>query len=269
MFERFTDRSRRVVVLAQLEAKMLGHGNIGSEHLMLGLIHQESGIPATVLAAAGVTLDAARAQVADIAGAGKAPTGHMPFTPRAKRVLELALREALELGHSSIRPEHMLLGMIRGKDGTGLLVLERLGEPLPSLRQRVIDAVAAPSDQALEDDLSQVRRTWTWPSDPGIGPDLRIRNEPIVEFRHLITSLDRRLTNIEEHLGIAAEPEIMPGFRGLLVSIDKHLARIESHLGIARGSGTTEPESAREAGTSEPGTSESGTGEEGPAAVAE
>lgn len=236
MFERFTDRSRRVVVLAHLEAKMLGHGHIGTEHLLLGLIHDESGIPATGLAAAGVTLDAARVRVAEIVGAGdKTPRLHVPFTPRAKRMLELALREALQLGHASIRPEHMLLGLIRERDGVGAQVAERLGEPLPALRQRVIDAIAAPADQPDEDDPRPVRRTWTWPSAPDIGADLRISKEPIFDLSHLITSLDRRLTNIEEHLGIPAEAEMMRGFRGLLVSVDRHLARIERRLGIGAG----------------------------------
>lgn len=260
MFERFGDRSRRVVVLAQQEAVALRHGHIGTEHLMLGLLHEESGISSQVLSAAGVTLDAARAQVAEIAGTGsKPPTGHIPFTPRAKRVLELALREALELRQSYIRPEHMLLGLIRERDGAGAQVLERLGGPLPGLRQRAIDAVAAgPSDPAFADELRRGRRVWNWPPDPGLEPGLRIRNEPIVDFRHLITSLDKRLANIEEHLGIAAEPEMMTGFRGLLLSVDKHLARIERRLGIAAA-----PEGA------EPKAAERETGEEGPAAAEE
>lgn len=264
MFERFTDRSRRVVVLAQLEAKLLGHGHIGTEHLLLGLIHDESGIPAAGLAAAGVTLDAARVRVAEIVGPGdKTPRVHIPFTPRAKRVLELALREALQLGHASIRPEHMLLGLIREHDGVGAQVAERLGDPLPALRQRVIDAIAAPADQADEDDPRPVRRTWTWPSAPDIGADLRISKEPIFDLSHLITSLDRRLTNIEEHLGIPAEAEMMRGFRGLLVSVDRHLARIERRLGISAGqepgAGTeNEPE-----GETATGRRESSTGDEG------
>jgi hypothetical protein len=265
MFERFDERSRRVVVLAQEEARMLGHGHIGTEHLLLGLIHEESGGPATALTAAGVTLDAARARVTELTGTGgQAPTGHILFTHRAKRVLELALREALELRQSYIRPEHMLLGLIRERNGAGAQVLERLGGPLPALRQRVLDAAKdAPADPGFEFDFRLGRRVWNWPPDPGLGPDLRIRNEPIVEFRHLITSLDQRLSNIEEHLGIAPEAEMMTGFRGLLLSVDRHLARIERHLGI-----TPEPEAAQPA-DAQPGAAEREAGNEGPAASAE
>ena len=189
MFQRFGDRSRRVVVLAQEEARMLGHGHIGTEHLVLGLIHEESGIPATVLAAAGVTLDAARVQVAEIAGSGgKAPPGPIPFTPRAKRVLELALREALELRQSYIRPEHMLLGLIRERNGAGAQVLERLAGPLPDLRWRVLAAAEdVPSDPAFEDEYRQERSIWSWPPAQGLPPGLRIRNESIIEVRHLLT----------------------------------------------------------------------------------
>jgi ATP-dependent Clp protease ATP-binding subunit ClpA len=242
MFERFGDRSRRVVVLAQEEARMLGHRHIGTEHLLLGLIHEESGVPATVLAAAGVTLDAARVQVAEIAGpGGKAPPGHIPFTPRAKRVLELALREALELRQSYIRPEHMLLGLIHEPNGAGAQVLERLAGPLPDLRWRVLAAARdVPSDPAFEDEYRQERSIFSWPPAQGLPPGLRIRNESIVEFRHLLTTLDKRLSNIEQHLGIAAEEEIMTGFRGLLLSVNRHLGKIERHLGIAAGQETGE-----------------------------
>lgn len=235
MFERFGDRSRRVVVLAQEEARALGHGHIGTEHLMLGLLHAEAGVSAQVLAAAGVTLDAARVQVAEIAGSGgKAPAGHIPFTPRAKRVLELALREALVLRQSYITPEHVLFGLISERKGVGAQVLERLGGPLSGLRERVLEAtVNEPSDPAFEDEYRQERSIWSWPPLQGLPPTLRIRNESIVEFRHLLTSLDKRLSNIEQHLGIAPEEEIMTGFRGLLLSVDRHLGKIERHLGIA------------------------------------
>jgi ATP-dependent Clp protease ATP-binding subunit ClpA len=235
MFERFGDRSRRVVVLAQEEARALGHGHIGTEHLMLGLLHPEAGVSAEVLAAAGVTLAAARVQVAEIAGpGGKAPAGHIPFTARAKRVLELALREALELKQGYITPEHMLLGLIVERDGAGARVLDRLGGPLPELRQRVLDAAREmPSDPAFEEEHRRERSIWSWPPLQGLPPTLRLRNESIAEFRHLLTTLDKRLSNIEEHLGIAPEEEIMTGFRGLLLSVNRHLGKIERHLGIA------------------------------------
>jgi ATP-dependent Clp protease ATP-binding subunit ClpA len=234
MFERFTDASRRVVVLAQEEARMLGHGHIGTEHLLLGLLNEQSGIPAKVLESAGVTLDAARVQVAEIAGPGsKPPRGHIPFTPRAKRVLELSLREALELRQSNIRPEHVLLGLIRERNGVGAQVIERLGGPLPDLRQRVLDAAKdAPPDPVREEEHGPERSVWNWAPVRGPGPELQLTNESVFGFRHLLTSLDKRLSDIEQHLGIAAGERNRPGFRGLLLSVDSHLANIERHLGI-------------------------------------
>jgi ATP-dependent Clp protease ATP-binding subunit ClpC len=114
MFEKFTDKARRVVVLAQEEAKLLNHNYIGTEHILLGLIHEGEGVAAKALEALGISLDGVREQVQEIIGQGQtAPTGHIPFTPRAKKVLELSLREALQLGHSYIGTEHLLLGLIR------------------------------------------------------------------------------------------------------------------------------------------------------------
>src|SRR5579863_6195451 len=114
MFERFTDRARQVVVLAQEEARALGHGYIGTEHILLGLLSEREGIAAQALAALEITLDAARLQVAEIIGEGTGqPSGNIPFTPRAKKVLELSLREAQRLGDGYIGTEHILLGLAR------------------------------------------------------------------------------------------------------------------------------------------------------------
>src|SRR5947209_3701811 len=114
MFERFTDRARRVVVLAQEEARMLNHNYIGTEHILLGLIHEGEGVAAKALESLGISLEAVRSQVEEIIGqGGSSPSGHIPFTPRAKKVLELSLREALQLGHNYIGTEHILLGLIR------------------------------------------------------------------------------------------------------------------------------------------------------------
>ena len=114
MFERFTDRARRVVVLAQEEARMLNHNYIGTEHILLGLIHEGEGVAAKALESLGISLEGVRSQVEEIIGQGQqAPSGHIPFTPRAKKVLELSLREALQLGHNYIGTEHILLGLIR------------------------------------------------------------------------------------------------------------------------------------------------------------
>src|SRR6266480_644441 len=139
MFERFTDRARRVVVLAQEEARMLGHNYIGTEHILLGLIHEGEGVAAKALESLGISLEAVRQQVEEIIGQGQqAPSGHIPFTPRAKKVLELSLREALQLGHNYIGTEHILLGLIREGEGVAAQVLVKLGADLNKVRQQVI-----------------------------------------------------------------------------------------------------------------------------------
>jgi ATP-dependent Clp protease ATP-binding subunit ClpC len=143
VFERFTDRARRVVVLAQEEARMLNHNYIGTEHLLLGLIHEGEGVAAKALQSLDVALDAVRRQVEEIIGQGQdAPGGHIPFTPRAKKVLELSLREALQLGHNYIGTEHILLGLIREGEGVAAQVLVKLGADRERVRQQVIQLVA-------------------------------------------------------------------------------------------------------------------------------
>jgi ATP-dependent Clp protease ATP-binding subunit ClpC len=143
MFERFTDRARRVVVLAQEEARMLNHSYIGTEHLLLGLIHEGEGIAARALESLGVTLTAVREQVQDIIGSGQqAPSGHIPFTPRAKKVLELSMREAIQLNHGYIGTEHILLGMVRANEGVANQVLGNLGADQARIRQTVTDMIS-------------------------------------------------------------------------------------------------------------------------------
>lgn len=143
MFERFTDRARRVVVLAQEEARMLNHSYIGTEHLLLGLIHEGEGIAARALESLGVTLTAVREQVQDIIGSGQqAPSGHIPFTPRAKKVLELSMREAIQLNHGYIGTEHILLGMVRANEGVANQVLTNLGADQARIRQTVTDMIS-------------------------------------------------------------------------------------------------------------------------------
>jgi len=143
MFERFTDRARRVVVLAQEEARMLNHNYIGTEHILLGLIHEGEGVAAKGLESLGISLEAVRSQVEEIIGQGQqAPSGHIPFTPRAKKVLELSLREALQLGHNYIGTEHILLGLIREGEGVAAQVLVKLGADLSRVRQQVIQLLS-------------------------------------------------------------------------------------------------------------------------------
>jgi hypothetical protein len=156
MFERFTNRARRVVVLAQEEARVLNHNYIGTEHLLLGLIHEGEGVAARALESLGVSLEAVRAQVEEIIGEGtEAPTGHIPFTPRAKRVIELSLREARQLRHNYVGTEHILLGLVREGQGVAAQVLVKLGADLPRVRQEVVQLLAGGKAEAeeVEEDL--------------------------------------------------------------------------------------------------------------------
>src|SRR5262249_22962541 len=144
MFERFTDRARRVVVLAQEEARLLRHNYIGTEHILLGLVHEGDGVAAKVLTTFDISRQDVQVEVVDIIGeaaADSVPSGHIPFTPRAKKVLEMALREALELGHNYIGTEHILLGLLREGEGVGAQILVRRGAALPAVRQRVVSAL--------------------------------------------------------------------------------------------------------------------------------
>jgi hypothetical protein len=139
MFERFTDRARRVVVLAQEEARMLNHNYIGTEHILIGLVREDGGVAGGGLESLGISVDAVRQRVKEMIGIGEqAPSGHVPFTPRAKKVLELSLRESLQLGHDYIGTEHIMLGLIREGDGVAAQVLVLLGADLNQLRQQVL-----------------------------------------------------------------------------------------------------------------------------------
>jgi ATP-dependent Clp protease ATP-binding subunit ClpC len=156
LFERFTDRARRVVVLAQEEARLLNHNYIGTEHILLGLIHEGEGVAARALESMGISLESVRSQVVEIIGQGaQAPSGHIPFTPRAKKVLELSLREALQLGHNYIGTEHILLGLIREGEGVAAQVLQKLGAELHKVRQTVIQLLSgAQSDEPSSSESS-------------------------------------------------------------------------------------------------------------------
>jgi ATP-dependent Clp protease ATP-binding subunit ClpA len=196
MFERFSNQSRRVVVLAQEEARMLNHNYIGTEHLLLGLLHEGRGTGATALTSAGITLEAARAEVESIIGQGtQVPAGHIPFTSRAKKCLELSLREALQMGDNYIGTGHLLLGLLRTSDGVGVQILERLGADLGQLRDQVT--------AELEND-----------PEAGESPDESVLVRPSRQrdpIRRLLDTIDNRLSSIEGHLGITrAEPAAGP-----------------------------------------------------------
>ncbi|MFF5287993.1 ATP-dependent Clp protease ATP-binding subunit [Paractinoplanes globisporus] len=186
MFERFTDQARRVVVLAQEEARLLNHHYIGTEHLLLGLISEGDGVAAQALTALGVTLEAARLEVEEVIGAGREATGvHVPFTPDAKNVLELSLREALKLGHNHIGPEHILLGLVRDSGNVAAQTLVTLGADPRRVREKVLQllsghpaltAAPAPATSALLDQFGEnlTQRARDGGLDPVIGRDREI-----------------------------------------------------------------------------------------------
>jgi len=188
MFERFTDRARRVVVLAQEEARMLNHDHVGTEHILLGLIREGGGVAAQALESLGITEEAARQQVEQITGRGQADSQreHPPFTPRARKVLQLSLREAIALGHSYIGTEHLLLGLVREGDGVAMRVLNGLGVDPNRVRQQVIQLVSA----------RRVRE------QPGTGRATgRGKRKLLSELRGRLDSLDWRLSVLEQRVG--------------------------------------------------------------------
>ena len=186
MFERFTDRARRVVVLAQEEARMLNHNYIGTEHILLGLIHEGEGVAAKALHELGISLEAVRQHIEEIIGQGTiAPSGHIPFTPRAKKVLELSLRESLDLGHNYIGTEHILLGLVREGQGVAAQVLVRLGADLKQVRQQVIELLSGHHGDEDFDGLA-----------PAAEREFGTYDEVIV----LLRDIARRVKRIEQRL---------------------------------------------------------------------
>jgi hypothetical protein len=195
MFERFTDRARRVVVLAQEEARMLSHNYIGTEHLLLGLIHEGEGVAARALEAMGISLEVVRLQVEEIIGQGQQePSGHIPFTPRAKKVLELSLREATQLGHEYIGTEHILLGLVREGDGVAAQVLVKLGGDLNRVRLQVIELLHGRAGRS------------TAGEDRPVHQRERARPRPSDDVLARLESLDERLAAIERWVGMRPGP---------------------------------------------------------------
>ena len=226
MFERFTDQARRVVVLAQEEARDLSHGYIGTEHILLGLLAERDGVAAQALTALGVGLDAARHQVQEIIGEGAPqPSGHIPFTPRTKKVLELSLREALTLGHNYIGTEHILLGLVREGDGVAAQVLVKMGADLNRVRQEVIILLhGQPEEEAGAAEK------------PGESPAPEERPHPataghlsqpvrVAGSRIQLESVNVRIGEMIGRLDMVVER---------LVSMEERLASIEGHLAEGR-----------------------------------
>lgn len=205
MFERFTDRARRVVVLAQEESQRLSHNYIGSEHLLLGLLAEREGVAARALESLNVTLTAAREQVEEIIGPGQqTPRGHIPFTPRAKKILELALREALTMGSEVIDTEHLLLGLIDEGDGVGAQILQQRGATAQAVREAVARLISADPEAA------EVTGPGSEPRAVSVGRRVLTRVDALTEVKDLLASIDRRLSAIERHLGIDAGREEPP-----------------------------------------------------------
>jgi ATP-dependent Clp protease ATP-binding subunit ClpA len=208
MFERFTNQARRVVVLAQDESRELNHNYIGTEHLVLGLLREQEGAGARALKSADITLGAARREVETRTGRGhQQQAGHIPFTPRAKKSLELALRESLALGQDYIGTGHLLLGLIRKGDGVGVEVLVSLGADLNVVRERVIELLQEDNEQG------------TAPSRPERSATPRAERYP-GQLHALLDAIDTRLSMIERHLGITRHvPAELRAF-------DKRIARL-------------------------------------------
>ena len=209
VFERYTDRARRVVVLAQEEARMLNHNYIGTEHILLGLIHEGEGVAARALESLGISLEAVRQQVVEIIGRGQqAPSGHIAFTPRANKVLELASQEALQLGHNYIGTEHILLGLIREGEGVAAQILVKLGADLNRVRQQVIQLLHGyqgkePAGEGKE------------PAGGGARLGKRERARLMDDALGRIAALDRRLAAIERWVGMRPD----------LDDVDQEIAR--------------------------------------------
>ena len=235
MFERFTERARRVVVLAQEEARLLNHNYIGTEHVLLGLLHEGEGVAAKALEELGISLDAVRERVEDMIGQGSsAPIeGHIPFTPRAKKVLELALREALQLGHNYIGTEHILLGLVREGEGVAAQVLVQMGADLNRVRHAAIQLLSGYGGQSPDaagpvlgfDDLGT-----------GIvGRRLRLR---VMGGRITISIDDPANSDLPELDLVVRNPDLTPEdsraiyatVRSLVRQLDQRLADLEPHI---------------------------------------
>ncbi|MCO5968709.1 Clp protease N-terminal domain-containing protein [Actinoallomurus soli] len=201
VLERFTDTARRVVVHAQEEAHALEHGHIGTEHLLLGLLRGDTDGAVRALDAAGLTLDTARGDVEELVGRGTAPPDtEVPFTPRAKKVLELSLREALQFGHDYIRSEHILLGLMRETEGTGARILRRCGVDTLELRRDVMTFLRSPEPPPDEPPTAPPVRPAGEEGPRAAGEGSRSAAEHVTGPQPPETAIERRLSAIEHRL---------------------------------------------------------------------
>ncbi len=202
MFERFTTKSRYTIVAAQEEARSLNHSHIDTEHLLLGLLREDQGTAAPPLASAGITLEAARQAIEELVGRGERPSpGHIPFTKPAKQCLEVALREALQLGHRDIGTGHLLLALIDSDDSVAVTVLRRLGADFDQLRPRVIQEL----EDHPEESTDASRAALATPLRPSVRLSDRGPSRPVPPpgIMASLRRIEERLTAIERHLGIA------------------------------------------------------------------
>ena len=209
MFERFSRVARQAVVLAQEEARELGHERIGTEHVLLALLRVDEGVAASVLTGLGITLDDTREQVDRLVGPGEgSPRGHIPFSPRAKKVLELSLREALSLGHNYIGTEHVLLGLVREGKGVAARALVAMGLTLPVVRRAVLAELGTSSSSDTDDQLARMRELADLPS----GIEIRIgrRKRLIRELNDLFGENDKLRKEIDRLTGLLREHGIDP-----------------------------------------------------------
>jgi len=226
VFERFTDRARRVVVLAQEEARLLNHNYIGTEHILLGLIHEGEGVAAKALESLGISLEAVRSQVEEIIGqGGSSPSGHIPFTPRAKKVLELSLREALQLGHNYIGTEHILLGLIREGEGVAAQVLVKLGADLSRVRQQVIQLLSGYSGAGSQETESRATQT-----DPSLATDQR----RIVAIEALLACWNDDRERLQEMLGMLVKAAFAANDRVHLATLSQIVEIDDAEFGEIR-----------------------------------
>ncbi len=239
MFEKFTDRARRVIVVAQEEARLLHHDYIGTEHLLLGLIHEGEGVAAKALESLGISLEDVRRDVEEIVPPGEHErSGHIPFTPRAKKVLELSLRESQQLGHNYIGTEHILLGLIREGEGVAAQVLVKLGADLNRVREQVLQLLGAYAREAGAEGETVV----AWEAGTGLTGEREVR--------------------------IVGSPAQLAEMISRLRSIDARVAAIEKHLGLRRRSPgrLRESEPARRSGPADPPEAKADPGQAGPEA---
>jgi hypothetical protein len=236
VFERFTDRARRVLVLAQEEARLLSHNFIGTEHILLGLVHEDEGVAHQALEQFGISLEDVRTQVREIVGVSSTvPTGSPPFTPRAKKVLELALREALQLGHNYIGTEHILLGLVREGDGVAAQVLVSLGADLDGVRQQVLGMVTPHPGPPTPRPVSGIHRravvecSFCGRRPPESGQLMSGRGGVYICERCLI-EFQGRLGDVSDGPAVTTEPVIITG----RLPVDPEAASAEIAVAFSR-----------------------------------